>query len=320
MIRTRLTEFFGIEHPIISAPMAGASGGVLAAAVTGSGGLGLIGGGYGDADWLAAQFTAAGNARVGCGMITWRLAQNPELLDQILDCAPACMFLSFGELAEFAGKIKNAGVPLIAQVQTLEAARQAVDAGAQIVVAQGSEAGGHGGARGTFVLVPEMADWLAVNAPDVLLLAAGGIADGRGLAASLALGADGALVGSRLWASEEALVPPTFHAAALAATGDQTRRSSAPDIARGLDWPGHFTIRVLANEYTEEWHDNPALITNEAAQEYREAIAQGDAQRSNAIIGEAVGLIRDIAPAGDIVQAMAEEAEQCLLQKVKFIK
>ncbi|MGH1329948.1 MAG: NAD(P)H-dependent flavin oxidoreductase [Paracoccaceae bacterium] len=320
MIATRLTEFFGIEHPIISAPMAGASGGALAAAVTGAGGLGLIGGGYGDADWIEAQFTAAGNARVGCGMITWRLAQNPELLDQILDHAPASVFLSFGELSDFAAKIRAADVPLIAQVQTLEGARQAVDAGAQIIAAQGSEAGGHGGARATFTLVPEVADYLANNAPKTLLLAAGGIADGRGLAASLALGADGALVGSRFWASKEALVAPEFHAAALAATGDQTRRSNAPDIARGLDWPAPFTIRVLGNAHTESWHENPAQITDQAALEYRKAIANGDARFANAIVGEAVGLIHDLPSAGEIVSAIVQDAAQCIQQSARCVK
>ena len=120
------------------------SGGRLAAAVTSAGGLGLIGGGYGDAEWLQREFDQAEGARVGCGFITWSLARNPELLDEALARQPATIMLSFGDLQPFADRIHAAGVPLTAQVQTLDQARQALDAGADIIVAQGGEAGGHG--------------------------------------------------------------------------------------------------------------------------------------------------------------------------------
>lgn len=186
--------------------MAFAAGGRLAAAVTEAGGLGLIGGGYGNAEWIEREFTAAGNTRVGCGFITWSLARQPELLDRVLSHAPAALMLSFGDPAPFAPAIRRAGSVLICQVQTLPHARQALAAGAEIIVAQGTEAGGHGGSRATLTLTPEIADLLARESPDTLLVSAGGIADGRGLAAVLMLGADGVLVGSRLWASEEALV------------------------------------------------------------------------------------------------------------------
>jgi len=136
-MKTRLTEFFGIEHPIVSAPMALISGGKLAAAVTSAGGLGLIGGGYGDSAWLEREFGLADGARVGCGFITWSLARTPELLDETLQREPATVMLSFGELQPFAERIHAAGIPLMAQVQTLEHARRALDAGAEIVVAQG---------------------------------------------------------------------------------------------------------------------------------------------------------------------------------------
>ena len=160
-LHTRLTEMLGIEHPIISAPMAFAAGGNLAAAVTGAGGLGLIGGGYGDAEWLEREFSEARNARVGCGFITWSLAKRPELLKSVLAHQPAAIMLSFGSPAPFATQIKTAGAKLICQVQTMEHARAAVDVGADIVVAQGAEAGGHGLTRATFTLVPEIADYLS---------------------------------------------------------------------------------------------------------------------------------------------------------------
>ena len=127
--------------------MAGISGGRLAAAVTAAGGLGLIGGGYGDADWLRRESEQADGARAGYGFITWSLARNPELLDDTLAHRPATIMLSFGDLQPFADRVHAAGVPLIAQAQNLDHARQALDAGADIIVAQGGEAGGHGMSR-----------------------------------------------------------------------------------------------------------------------------------------------------------------------------
>lgn len=314
MIETRLTRAFGLEHPIVSAPMALAAGGALASAVSGAGGLGLIGGGYGDAGWVDTAFRDAGNARVGCGFITWKLAEKPELLSRVLEHDPAALFLSFGDPAPFAAEIAAAGVPLICQVQTLDHARQAVAAGARVVVAQGGEAGGHGATRGTMTLVPEVADVLAREAPEVMLLAAGGIADGRGLAAALMLGADGVLVGTRFWACREALVPEAIREAGVAATGDQTLRSSLPDIARGLDWPAPFTIRTVRNAFTQEWEGDPDGLRQrpDLHAAYAKAAAQGNAEIAPPIAGEAVGLIQDTPGAAEIVTRMAREAEELI--------
>lgn len=311
-MKTRLTEIFGLVHPIMSAPMAFAGGGRLAAAVTHAGGLGLIGGGYGDSDWIEAEFAKAGNARVGCGLITWAMAENPGLLDQVLAHDPAALFLSFGDPAPFAGKIADAGVPLICQVQTLRDAQAAARAGAAVIVAQGAEAGGHGEGRATLTLVPEVADWLAGHAPDALLLAAGGIADGRGLAAALMLGADGALVGSRFWASEEAEVPQAMTEAAINATGDQTIRSTVMDKARRLNWPRRYTARVLQNPFTERWHDDMDGLMADADRQaafWREGWMTGDPEVANTFVGEATGLIDDRPPAKEIVTRMVAEAE-----------
>ena len=249
--KTRLTEFFNIEYPILSAPMALISGGRLAAAVTSGGGLGLIGGGYGDSDWLTARIRPRrGGTRVGCGFITWSLARKPELLDEALERQPATIMLSFGDLQPFADRIRAAGVPLIAQVQTLDHAHQALDAGADILVAQGGEAGGHGmTVRSTFTLVPDVVDLAAERSPETLVLAAGGVADGRGLAAALTLGADGVLVGTRFWASPEALVSPRAQDRAMRASGDDTYRTRVYDIVRRLDWPPEYNERTLSNPF-----------------------------------------------------------------------
>ena len=129
-IATALTRLLKIEHPVLLAPMAGVSGGAMAAAVSNAGGLGIIGGGYGERESLEREFAAAGNVPVGIGFITWSLQRNPDLLDVALAHAPKVMFLSFGELGAFAPKVKKAGIPLIAQVQTLAQARRAVGEGA----------------------------------------------------------------------------------------------------------------------------------------------------------------------------------------------
>lgn len=314
-LRTRLTEQLGIMHPILSAPMALAGGGALAAAVTRAGGLGLIGGGYGDSDWLGAQFLAAGNEAVGCGFITWSLAKQPELLDQVLAHRPRALMLSFGDPRPFAPAIAAAGIPLICQCQTLAHVREALSAGASIIVAQGAEAGGHGQSRATMTLVPEAADLLARTSPETLLVAAGGIADGRGLAAALMLGADGVLVGTRLWASQEALTHARHQQAALAADGDASVRTRVPDVARRLDWPKPFTVRVANNAFVQRWHGQEDALDAAAEREaprYREAFAAGDPDNAGVFFGEAAGLIHDLPAAGDIVARMAGEAADLL--------
>ncbi|WP_380058430.1 NAD(P)H-dependent flavin oxidoreductase [Falsihalocynthiibacter sp. SS001] len=322
-IATRLTRKFNLSTPIIGAPMAFAAGGKLAGAITRAGGLGMIGGAYGDPDWLREELRAADGARVGVGFITWKLAKNPEVLGQALDAKPAAIFLSFGDVAPFAQEIHAAKVPLIAQVQTLKDANAAADAGADVIVAQGAEAGGHGESRATMTLVPEVADWLAKKSPDTLLVAAGGVADGRGLAAVLMLGAEGAVMGSRLWASDEALVHPNMHRAALAATGDDTIRSSVMDIARKLDWPARYTASVLKNAFTERWHDDIAgLLTQaeEQSQKWREAWAAGDTRVANTFVGQATGILNDIRPAAEIIATISQEAETLLAQAPNLLE
>jgi nitronate monooxygenase len=317
-IRTRLTERLNIEHPILNAPMGTAAGGRLAAAVTAAGGLGMIGGGLGDPDWLRREFAAAGNVRVGCGFITWSLATQPATLDVALAHAPAAVMLSFGDPSPFAPAIKAAGRTLICQVQTMEHARAALDEGADIIVAQGTEAGGHGAKRATLTLVPEVADFLARESPDTMLVAAGGIADGRGLAAALMLGADGVLIGSRFWASPEASVHANLQRAALASNGDGTLRQTAADIARGSPWPAEFTGRVLKNAFTDRWVGSEAELREQAEAlrpAYLQAMAAGEVDKVGVYVGEAIGLMDSLVPAGTIIRSVVAQAETLLSRR-----
>jgi nitronate monooxygenase len=217
-LSTAFTELFSVPHPIALAPMGGSAGGALAAAVSNGGGLGLLGGGAGDPDWLGRELpvVAAGTGRPwGVGFQSWAI--DAGAVERALQFGPRAVMLSFGDPGPFTGAIRQAGAVLIIQVTDLEEARQAVDLGADVIVAQGTEAGGHGARRGrsTLPFVPVVVD-LAAPVP---VLAAGGIADGRGMAAALALGAAGALLGTRFQATVEALVDPAISKALLAGRG-----------------------------------------------------------------------------------------------------
>jgi NAD(P)H-dependent flavin oxidoreductase YrpB (nitropropane dioxygenase family) len=141
--------------------------------------------------------------------------------------------LSFGDASPFIARIKSAGIPVICQIQSLAQARQVLQEGADIIVAQGSEAGGHGAVRATLPLVPAVVDAVAASRRDVAVVAAGGIADGRGLAAALMLGAAGVLMGTRFHAAEESLLPRAAKNRIVSGSGDDTLRTKIFDIALG---------------------------------------------------------------------------------------
>jgi nitronate monooxygenase len=317
-LRTRLTRKLGIRHPVLLAPMGYVSGGALAAAVSAAGGLGIIGGGYAEADRLERELAAAGNQRIGCGFITWALAQQPEALDLALGHAPAAVMLSFGDASLFIPRLREAGAPVICQVQSLGQAREVLEQGADIIVAQGTEAGGHGAARSTLPLVPAVVDLVAASGRDVPVVAAGGIADGRGLAAALMLGADGVLMGSRFYAAEESLAPTAGKARIVAGNADHTLRTRVFDIARGRDWPKEYTGRALRNRFSETWHGSEAALVEAAAREnprYAAAAAAGDVDIAVVFTGEGIDLIHAVEPAGIILDRVIREAEAALARR-----
>lgn len=289
--------------------MAFVAGGALAAAVSRAGGLGLIGGGYGDSTWIDEQFEAAGGERIGIGFITW--SATAPVVAAALHRRPVAVMLSFGDPMAFAADVHAAGAVLICQCQNLNHVRAALEVGADIVVAQGSEAGGHGADRGTFTLVPEVADTLARTSPDTLLVAAGGVGDGRGLAAALALGADGVLIGTRLCASTESLVKPLHKRAIVESDGDATLRTHLPDIVRALPWPQEFTARIQRNEFVDRWLGRESEFVQHAAvagPRYLRAVADGDPNGAAVWFGEAAGLIETIEPAATIIERMVTDA------------
>lgn len=319
IITTRLTERFGIRHPIVCAPMALVTGGALAAAVSRAGGLGIVGGGYagalgGEPD-LEPELAQAELGKFGVGFITWALARSPAILTGSLQRSPFCVFLSFGDPRPFAAEIHDAGAELICQVQFLSQIDMALEAGAAAIVVQGAEAGGHGASRSTLPFVPEAADYLEQHSPETLLLAAGGIVDGRGLAAALMLGADGVVVGTRFWASAEALTPKSHTDRVIGVTGDATIRTKTVDALRGVPWPREYSFRFLKNKLTDEWADREEeafRAFGTLAAKYAQSRAQNDLDTVAVVCGEAVGLLRDRPTAEAIVTSMVAQAADLL--------
>lgn len=310
LITTPVTKLLGIDHPILLAPMDIVADGRLVAAVDAAGGFGILGGGYGEEKWLTRELDVLeqAKARFGVGFITWSMAKQPRLLDLALARRPVAVMLSFGSPALFIERIKRSGAIVMCQVQSAALAKEAAAAGADILVAQGTEAGGHGASRGLITLVPEIADAVEVGIP---IVAAGGIADGRGLAAALMLGAAGVLMGTRFYASQEAAGAQVAKERIRAATGDDTLRSIVFDISRRNVWPAPFTGRCLRNSHADRWFGREVELMrhlDEESAQYAAAREAGDFDIAAVIAGEAAGLIHDIPSAHDVIERVVHEA------------
>jgi nitronate monooxygenase len=292
----------------------------LAATVSNAGGLGLVGGGYGDPTWLRTELSRVKEETSrpwGVGLITWSI--NRSVLDLALGYRPDAFMLSFGDPRPYAQAIKSAGCKLICQVQGLEEARLAQEAGADIIVAQGTEAGGHGCGRATLPLVPAVVDAVAPTP----VVAAGGIADGRGLAAALVLGAHGALIGTRFCASTEALGRDQAKQRIVTARGHETARTRVFDIVRGYAWPPAYTGRALRNRFTERWdgHESELMIVLEAERvAYQPAAREGDFDTALVWAGEVVDPIKSVAGAAALVAQISAEAETQLRAGAKLMR
>ncbi len=261
--------------------------------------------------WLERELAIApaGTTRPwGVGFQSW--AARERDLRQALAFRPAAVMLSFSDPAPLAPVVRGAGALLIIQVTDLAEARQAIDAGADVIVAQGTEAGGHGGGRSLMPFLPVVAD-LAAPVP---VLAAGGIADGRGLAAGLALGAAGALVGTRFLVAAEALTPAEAVKAILEHGGEDTLRTRVSDVAREAPWPSRYPARTIRNAFFDQWNGREdELAADPAARAaYRDAIAAGRLPADPIWASEAIDLITGLAPAGSIVADLVAEAHRAL--------
>jgi nitronate monooxygenase len=300
--------------------MGGVSGGHLAATVSNAGGLGLVGGGYGDPAWLRTELSRMKNATQrpwGVGLITWSASHS--VVELVLGYRPHAVMLSFGDPKPYVSAIKAAGCKLICQVQGLEEVRLAQEAGADIIVAQGTEAGGHGGGRATLPLVPAVVDAVAPTP----VVAAGGIADGRGLAAALMLGAHGALIGTRFYASAEALGQDRAKQRIVAAHGNETARTRVFDLIRGYAWPPIYPGRAIRNGFMERWDGRESNLADAVETEragYQAAARDGDYDTAVVWAGEVIDLIKSVESASALVARISAEAEAQLRAGAKLVQ
>ena len=310
-----LTDNWHLRVPVIGAPMSPQAGGRLAAAISLAGGLGMIGVGASQPVEALAQDAdecRALGARFGVGLMTWVVEKRPELLDAAIAAQPFAIALSFGDAAPYAARIRDAGIELVCQVQDLKSALSAERAGAKLLVAQGTEAGGHTGTVGTLPLLQ-----IVLDAVQVPVVAAGGIASGRGLAAVLAAGAAGAWIGTRFLLAEEARNSTRARERLAAAAETDTVLTATFDTVQRIPWPGEFRGRALKNSFTDAWHGREAALASDQAarQKFDAARQTEDYEIAHLYAGQGVALARRVEPASVILSGLARDAER-LLQAV----
>lgn len=313
-MRTWLTDQFGLSVPVVSAPMAGVSGGALAAAVSRAGGLGMIGVRPGsDPRWLAEQIevAAASGRGYGIGLIGWGIEDDDRLLAQVIAARPVLVSISFGDVTEHVAPLHDAGIVVATQAGNLDEALAADGVGVDLIVARGSEGGGHG--RNEIATLPLLQEIL--EALDTPVLAAGGIGNRRGLAAVLAAGAEGGWIGTAFMTCPEADTPAeSRHAVLEAGTGD-TVYSRVFDLALGLGWPAEYGGRSLGNEVTARWlgredeleRGGPAAVA--LGDQVRSAQAAGDAGFSPVYAGQSAGLVEVVRSAAEVVSEFGRVTE-----------
>jgi enoyl-[acyl-carrier protein] reductase II len=316
MLRTPVCEVLGIEVPIMQAAIWPATAPELVAAVSEVGGLGSIGSVFESAENVRAQI-----ARVR--ELTGRpFAVNhvvplleEEAFEATVEAEPAVISLALGDPGGLVERAHAVGAKVVHQVHTVKQARRAAELGVDVIIAQGSEAGGQGMALGvgTMALIPQVVDAVA----PIPVLAAGGVADGRGLAAALVLGAQGANVGTRFLASEEASADESWKRAILEAESEDVIRFEAwKEIFPPAGGGAYETVpRVIRTSFVEEWQRRSGEVRREAERLRSEVISVVRQRKPHELVpftGQTAGLVHEVLPAAQIVGGMVEEAEQAL--------
>lgn len=299
----RLTALLGVEHPVLQAGMGTATGPALVAAACEGGGLGILGclrRNAAEVKALTHEIRALTSRPFGANHVIAHL--DLEVLQATLDARVPVISSAWGDPSELVRAAHAAGSVVVHQVNTVEEAVRAQDAGTDVIVAQGGEGGGHVGWRSTFTLVPEVVDAVSPT----LVVAAGGITDHRGVAAAVMLGAAGVLIGTRFVATYEAPVADRWKQAILAATGDQTVASRFYDAMRGERWPGAI-VRTVRNRWTDEWADRSDEWEG-VAEELRPSFLKGFAGGEFPMGGEGVGLIHELLPAAELPRRLWQGA------------
>jgi nitronate monooxygenase len=315
MLTTRFTRRFGLQHPLVQAGMAIEAGAPLAAAVSNAGALGTIGSIGGSPERLADAVRAcraATDRPFAVNVVTWEWAPFASaLLDVALAERAPIVTLSFGDPLPGIARCRAAGVPVLVQVQDFAGARAALAARPDAVIVQGNEAGGHTGRRGTLGFAAQVLE----TAGDVPVLVAGGIGCGRALAAALAMGAAGAVMGTRFKASEESEVPRWQKEAIAASDGSDTVYDPILDAAYGLVWPHGVTGRAFRSRFTAEWEGRYEELMTRVGGYPPFGFAfelAGDPATAINWAGESAGQVTRVEPAAEIVRRVTAEAEACL--------
>lgn len=309
-IRTRATDVLGISHPVALGGMGAGTSPELVAAVCNAGGLGVMGVSARRAEdvrALAGEIRERTGAPFGLNLLLFR--SSPELVAAVLAEAPAVVSTAWPEarqdLAEVFTRAHEAGSLVMHMVSTVGEAVAASEAGADLIVAQGTEGGGHVGTMGTSVLVPMVARRVPVP-----VLAAGGFADGAGLVAALALGAEGILLGTRFLATDEAPLHEALKRAILDSDGHDTLITEITDVAVGVVWPGAYA-RVRRNRLVEDWIGREGELRrrrDEVRERIERARREGDVDHAVVYTGQTAGLIDSVQPAARVVEEIVGEA------------
>jgi nitronate monooxygenase len=246
----------------------------------------------------------------GVGFIS-HLPGAADLMAVALDEGVRIIAHSFADPTPFMEAAHDAGALVLCQVRSVDEARRAALAGADVVAAQGTEAGGHTGRVSTLPLVPAVVDAIT----PVPVVAAGGIADGRGVAAALMLGADGVWLGTRFVATSESGVSDAYRARVIASSADDTILTDVFDTAVGMPWPAGVSGRAIANQFSQRWHGREEALRAWADEHREEYLALGrEAEIDNRAVwaGEAASLVHTVSSAGDVVGQLAAEATEIL--------